>query len=841
MLTGRFPFNGANVHELIRAHLLETPPPLSKYRPGAPPELENLINRMLAKTPHYRPARASEAAATFEQAVRNLPDFSHSSELVTSELGHASNGQPKSGTNTFTPVPGWSHSGQHSPTSGLSGSFPTPTTPTTISGEFKHLNQTPTSFHTSMPTGMPSPTSSLGGYTTTSVSVNPSTPHTLPNLQATPVNPFSQSGTMPVVATERNRKLLWGALAAVVLFVASAGYYFFNRTPKLTERDTILLADFVNATGDDVFDRTLKQALSVQLSQSPFLNLLAEEKIRETLRFMNRKGDERLTREVAREISLRQGLKAMILGQIDKLDRHYSITLEAVNSQTGEALTRTLAEADGKDQVLRALGQAATELRGALGESLGSIQKFNAPVDQATTSSLEALKAYSLGRDQYSLRDNYTEGLALYKRAIELDPNFALAYNGLGIVYMNIGQAELSVENAEKAYKLRDRVSERERLAITSFYYLINGEVEKAIEIYRLTVQTYPRQVSPHVNLSVAFNRLGQLEAAYSEVQEAIKLDPTNATAYQNGAGLLVRLGRYDEAIQLINKAQSQKLDRLGYHEMLYQIGLVKGDHMLMHKQVEWTKGKTDEFRGYEWQAQTAGFSGKLRAADDFIRRALELTKQRNLNEVSAALMMNHALRLALAGKSSNAQALLDEAVKLSPNSFALYSVSKSAPFGPLMLALSGDTKRAKEFDEEMVKRQPRNTLANTIWLPLARAASELRNQRPAKALELLHPVSHYESGAFFYPAWLRGQAYLQLEQGREAAAEFEKILAHRGYEPSSLLYPLAQLELGRAHALIGDKTKAREHYNKFLMLWKEADSDLPVLNAAKKEYAKLK
>ncbi len=633
----------------------------------------------------------------------------------------------------------------------------------------------------------------------------------------------------------------WGIVVAVLLLTTISGYFVTRHVFKLSERDTILLADFVNATGDDVFDRTLKQALSVQLSQSPFLNLLPEEKIRETLRFMNRKPDERVTREIAREISLRQGLKATILGQIDKLDRHYSITLEAINSQTGEALARTLAEADNKDQVLKALDKASNELRSALGESLGSIQKFNAPVDQATTSSLEALKAYSLGRDQYGLRDNYTEGIALYKRATELDPNFALAYNGLGVVYMNIGQAEPSVENAEKAYKLRDRVSERERLAITSFYYLIGGEVEKAIETYRLTVQTYPRQVSPHVNLSVCFNRLGQLEAAYSEVREAIKIDPSNGTAYQNGADLLVRLGRYDEALQLINEAQSKKLDRLGYHTTLYQIGLIKGDQALMNKQVEWTKGKTDEFRGYEWQAQTAAFGGKLREADELMRRTLEVTKQRNLTEISAALMMNHALRLALVGKTSNAQALLNEAAKLSPNSFALYSVSKAAPFGPLMLALSGDVQRAEAFDDEMVRRQPRNTLANAIWLPLSRAASELHGRHPTKALELLHPVSHYESGAFFYPAWLRGQAYLQLKKGTEAAAEFEKILAHRGYEPSSLLYPLAELQLARALALAGDKPKSREHYTKFLASWKDADADLPVLNTAKKEYVKLK
>lgn len=802
MLTGRFPFDGDSVHELIRAHLLETPAPLQASRPGVPQEVEALVTQMLAKTPHYRPARASEVFYAFEEAVHALPDYEISGAPLTPEGAHshpsASNGS--AGSNSTARKRRIAASG-----SGASAARVAVSTTATPMNSFSNSLRS----------------SDFGQNTSTSVTG------------------FSSGAAKPRKFAQ-NRPLLAGLCVSLFLVVFAASSYLRSSAMKLTEKDTILLADVVNATGDEVFDRTLKQALSVQLAQSPFLNLLGDDKVRETLRFMNHKADDRISREIGREIAQRQGLKALIVGQIDKLDRHYSITLEAINTQTGDSFVRALVEADGKDQVLKALGQSAAELRERLGESLNSIQKFNAPIDQATTSSLEALRAYSLGRDQYSLKDNYSEGIGLYKRAIELDPNFALAYNGLGVIYMNIGQAELSQENAAKAYKLRDRVSERERLAISSFYYLINGEVEKAIETYRLTLQTYPRQVAPHVNLSVCFNRLGQLEAALSETQEAIKLDPTNGTAYQNAADLLVRLGRYDEALQLIGTAQNNKLDRLGYHTTLFQLGFLKNDDALMQQQLDWVKGKPDEFRAAEWQAQTAAYTGQLQKADELYRRATEAAKQKKMAEVAAGIVMQNALRQALAGHSDRARTLLNEAIALSRNSFARFSVSKAAPFGPLMLALANALPQAQQFEEEMTQYQPRNTLVQAIWSPLTHAATAVQRRQPAEALAALNPVANYEAGAFFYPAWLRGQAQLQLNQSNEAIAEFKKILAHRGYEATSMLYPLAQLGLARAYAQAGDAPQSRQAYNKFFKLWQNADTSLPVLSAAKNEYAAL-
>ncbi len=849
LLTGRFPFEASSVHELIRAHLLETPPPLSLQRPGIPPEVENLLNRMLAKTPHYRPTRASEVAFEFAEAVKDAPDYELGGELLTSEDHlqlNSNSGRSPSGHNrpansggAATTNSGRAGRRAGSVTDSHSGSQRLPT------GEFKPPSSRLVDSGRPVDSGRladsggarrsgeygHSAARGTGSYT--AYGYAPDEYKLAQALDAPPAIP------PPPEPPSKWRRVGLGVLAlAVVLGSFFAGYQFFRRQLTLTEKDTILLADISNTTGEDVFDRTLKQALTVQLAQSPFLNLLGDDKVRETLRFMNRKPDERLTSEIAREIALRLGLKAAIAGQINKLDRHYSIALEALNTQSGERFAQTLVEADSKDNVLKALGQAAAELRERLGESLSSIQKFNAPIDQATTSSLEALRAYSQGRDQYSLKDNYTEGVALYKRAIELDPNFALAYNGLSIIYMNTGQGELAIEYAGKAYALRERVSERERLAIAASYFLVNGEVERAIEAQRLTVQTYPRLVAPHVNLSVCLNRLGQLEAAVAETKEAVRIDPSNGTAYQNQADLLVRLGREDEALQVIAAGQAQKLDRLGFHATLFQIGFLKGDGALLQQQLAWVKGKPDEFRSYEWQAQARAYAGRLREADELYRRAMEGARQRNLTEVVVSLAMQNALRQALGGNTAAAQKLLDEAIAMSPTTFSLYSASKAAPFGPLMLALGGAVKQAEAFDAELVKRQPHNTLANVIWLPLSRAAVALQRNEPAKALELLRTVSNYEAGAFFYPAWLRAHAHLKLKQGHEAAVEFEKILAQRGYDPTSPMRPLARLGMARAQALLGETAKSRKSYDEFFALWNTADENLSVLTAAKKEAA---
>lgn len=834
LLTGRFPFEATNVHELIRCHLLEAPPPLSLHRPGIPTEIENLVNRMLAKTPYYRPERASDTAFEFAEAVRDLPDYELGGELLASEEDLHLNSNPWHGTSGH-------NSGSNSGGSGRRSGA--------VSGNRSGAQRTPTG-NLNSPAYRPGDSGSprrsgnhaysapreAGHYTDYGSSPSAAELDFAQDLDAPPAIP------PPPEPPSKVRRVGLGSLALVILGgLLLIGYQFLRAKTTLSEKDTILLADINNATGEDVFDRTLKQALAVQLAQSPFLNLLGDDKVRETLRFMNRKADERLTSEVAREIALRLGLKATIGGQINKLDRHYSITLEALNVQSGERFAQTLVEADSKDNVLKVLGAAAATLRERLGESLSSIQKYNAPIDQATTSSLEALRAYSQGREQYSLKDNYIEGVALYNRAIELDPNFALAYNGLSIIFMNTGQGELAIEYAGKAYALRERVSERERLAIAASYFLVNGEVERAIEAQRLTVQTYPRLVTPHVNLSVCLNRLGQLEAAVAETKEAVRLDPTNGTAYQNQADLLVRLGREDEALQVIAAAQAQKLERLGFHATLFQIGFLKGDDALMQQQLAWVKGKPDEFRSYEWQAQALAYAGRLREADELYRRAMEGAKQRKLTEVAVSLAMNNALRQALGGNTAAAQKLLDEAIAMSPTTFSLYSASKSAPFGPLMLALSGAVTQAETFDAELVKRQPHNTLANSIWLPLSRAAVALQRNDPAKALELLRTVSNYEAGAFFYPAWLRANAHLQLKQGHEAAVEFEKILALRGYDPTSPMRPLARLGLARAQALLGKTAQSRQSYDQFFALWKAADANLSVRAAAQKEQAALR
>ena len=838
MLSGRFAFEGANVHELIRAHLLETPAPLSLHRPGLPSEVENLVGRMLAKTPHYRPESASEIAEQFEAAVRDLPDYEVNGELIGSESGlHINNQSLFNTTGTAQRTGGRSRSGSHgnSKRASDSGDMAPPAPAMSLSDLSGTVDRT-----------YPNTPSVTGSYNT----LNNTLGNTMGMGNTLGLgNTLGMGNTLeiappPAIPAPREGKskmFMLAAVAAVALVGAVAFWFFSKPSAKLTEKDTILLADITNATGEDVFDRTLKQALSVQLAQSPFLNLLGDDKVRETLRFMNRKADDKLTREVAREIAQRLGLKVAILGQINKLDQNYSLALEAVSAETGNSVAQTITEAQGKDQVLSALSKAATELREKLGESLSSIEKFNAPAANATTSSLEALRSYAQGRDQYGLKDNYTEAIALYKRALELDPNFALAWNGLAVIYSNLGQNGPAFEAAEKAYSLRDRVSEREKLGIVAYYYTHSGQIEKSIETYRQTLEIYPRQVTPHVNLSVALNRMGRLEEALAETRLAIEADPNNGTAYQNSADLLVRLGQYKESEELIGKAIGLKLDRVGYHTTLYQLAAIKGDAGMLQKQLDWVKGKPDEFRAYEWQAQTAAYEGKFKAYEELIARSVELSKQRNAPEITAALLMYDGVREAMAGQPARARKALDQAVTISPNSFAFYSYSKLSPFGPLMLALSGDLTRAEESANQVVKNQPSNTLSNSIWVPLTRAAIAVQKNDAQQAIELLRKVAPFERAAFFYPAWVRAQAHMQLKQGKEAAAEYEKILANRGYEPSSILYPLARLGLARAQALSGATAQSRQSYEEFFKLWKDADADVPVLVAAKKEAAALK
>jgi len=626
------------------------------------------------------------------------------------------------------------------------------------------------------------------------------------------------------------------ALAALVIAAAALAYFFYfrpNRAPALSERDTILIADFDNKTGDEIFDGTLKQGLAVQLEQSPFLNLFADNRVRDTLKLMNRSPDERVTTEIGREICQRQGLKALIAGSIAPLGSHYVLTLTAINSTSGDVIAREQIEAEGREQVLKALSQAAVRLREKLGESLNSIQKFAAP-KEVTTSSLEALKAYSLGQ---VLRNSGKEPEAIryLKRAVEIDPNFALAHGSLAFSYINTNQAELAQQSAEKAYALRDQLSESERLTILDGYYgLVTGEIEKKIEIGELRTQLYPRNAGPFMNLSLSYLQIGQFEKIVPEASEALRLTPKSTIPYGHLGAAFTGLNRFAEAREILERGLKLNPDFTGFHGRLYQLSFAVGDTAAMQQQLDWAKGKTDEYVALDWQTGPASFAGQWRRAQGLSRRSIDDALRSNAKQVAAEYLAEAALRGAAFDQCTQSKAAAMQALALEHN-------PSTTTRAVLAMALCGEASQARRLIDELVQRHPKDTRINGIWAPTIRAAIELQRGKAQPAVDLLEGGKRYEAAAQFWPQYLRGQTYLKLGRGAEAAVEFQKILDHRGHSPLSVLYPLAHLGLARAAAMNGDATKARQAYQEFFTLWKDADADLPALIKAKREYEKLK
>ena len=648
---------------------------------------------------------------------------------------------------------------------------------------------------------------------------------------AHPVGSASDTATAP--ERPKRRAILFAALAAVALAV-SIPFLPFRSAPTLTEKDTILLTDFVNTTGDPVFEGTLKQALAVQVGQSPFLNIFSEERVRSALRFMGRSPDERVTRDVGREVCQRQGLKAMLVGSIASLGTQYVVTLEAINAQTGDAIAREQSTAENKEQVLRALGDAALELRKKLGESLQSIEKFAAPVEQATTSSLDALNAFSLGVEQ-QLSGKYLEAIPFLKRATDIDPNFALAHARMSSMYYNSGLHDLAADASRKAYALRDRVSERERLYIAAGYYdNVTGELEQYLETLELWKRTYPNHASPPNNLALKYVELGRFGKAAEEAREAIRLNPNSASGYSLLASAFVGLNRLDEAKATIGQALAEKLDTSAMRRTLYRIAFVQGDAAAMQQQIEWAKGKPDEYVAQNWQAETAAFSGQLRRAREFSSNAFDLAEHRGLNDVAAQIAAGATARDAFLGHCRQVKEQTAKALAISQSQLTMVLAGQA-------LAACGEFGHTQAITAELVRRFPKDTLLHKVSIPLVQARLEMQRGNPALAVQLLEAAGPYEGYALFQIAYLRGQAYLDLRRGPDAAAEFQRILDHKGLQTASAFYPLAHVGLARAAALAGDTTKAGRAYQDFFALWKDADADLPILQQARRESAKLK
>jgi serine/threonine protein kinase/tetratricopeptide (TPR) repeat protein len=636
------------------------------------------------------------------------------------------------------------------------------------------------------------------------------------------------------------------SLAAVLVvlgtiaMLAGAGYFLFRHpNPMLTDKDTVVLTDFTNTTGDAVFDDALKQALAVELGQSPFLNVLSDRRVSEILRMMGRPAHERVTVDVSRELCLRAGSKAILSGSISSLGGPYVIGLVAVGCATGEVLDREQVEASRKADVLKALDHAASALRAKLGESLPSVQKFEVPIE-ATTTSLEALKNYSMGV-KVAREQGDAPAVPFLKRAIELDSSFPLAYAGLSIRYGNLNQPSLALENAAKAYELRDRASEREKLRISATYFRAEGDTVNEVQTYQLWIADYPRDYVPHGNVGIDYGFMGQYEPAVAHSQEALQLEPNEIFNYVNLGALYLNLNRLDDAKAVFDQASARKLDGGPLRWMIYYLAFLQGDSAQMEQQLTWAAGKPgDEDTLLSFQSDTEAYYGRLSKARIFSRRAVDSAVRSDSKEAAALWQVNAALREAELGRNAEAKQGVTDALALAPGR----DVNVLAA---LALARIGETARAKRLVEELARNYPSNAMLKFYWLPNINAAIELKEGHSSPALVLLEASAPYELGwppplqvGTLYPAYLRGQAYLLTHDGAAAAAEFRKLLDHKGIVANFVTGAMAHLQIGRAYAMAGDTAMARAAYRDFLTLWTDADPDVPILKEAKAEYAKL-
>ena len=634
-------------------------------------------------------------------------------------------------------------------------------------------------------------------------------------------------------------------LAIVLAMLVGAGVYFYLPLgPKLTEKDTIVLGDFDNKTGDQVFDGTLRQGLSAQLEQSPFLNLLSDSRIAETLSLMTQPKDSRLSPELAREVCQRTASAAELNGAIAQIGARYLLTLHAVNCSTGESLGSAEAEASNKDHVLDALGKLATQIRGKLGESLASVQKYDVPPADVTTSSLDALHTYSLAMKAVSM--NFLTPIRIMQHAIEQDPNFAMAYARLGVMYVNIAETQQGAEAISKAYTLRDRVSEREKLYISTRYdQMVTGDLLAARKDFELFEQIYPRDPVALANLGVICLHLGDFDKLFSFTQASIKLSPRSDIHGSNDIWTYIFLNRFDEAKAMAVSGLKTLPDEPSYHSTLYTIAFVERDFAGMQREAQaYITNPTWGDSALNNEANSAGYFGQLAKAREFTKQAADAARKQEKKETPATYDAEAAIREALAGNIAVAKQNVKTALALSRS-------KDVEAMSALALALAGDSREATQLATELDRQFPKNTILQLNYLPTIRAAEQLWDGGgridPAKAIEMLAPVTPYElgitaleEGLSLYPVYVRGQALLLARNGSAAATEFQKIIQHPGVVQNEPIGALAYLGLARAYALSHDSAQAHAAYQEFFALWKDADPDVPILKQARAEYAKL-